>query len=73
YSSSIVTPSPGRKPKCTHEQLLAILPVETVKEWENQADSLYGLKRTQFNEMKRVLVEDGKAAQDEQSKQWVAI
>jgi hypothetical protein len=63
---------PGRKLKYTKEQLLELLPVGSVKEWEKAAEAKFGVKRTQFNELKKQLVKDEMVSQDKETKEWIA-
>ena len=67
-----ITSGPGRKPKCTKEQLLEILPVNSVKEWEGAAEAQFGIKRTQFNELKKQLINHKMVSKDKQTKQWTS-
>jgi len=50
------TPSKGgRKAKCTPDEMLALLPAESVKDWQLRVREETGLGESQFYEMKRAL------------------
>jgi hypothetical protein len=48
----------GRKPKCTPEDLLSLLPADSVNDWQERAEKEFGIKRTQFLEHKKELKEN---------------
>lgn len=50
--------SPGRKAKCTPEDLLSLLPADSVKDWQKRAEEEFGIKRSQFLVHKKTLEED---------------
>ncbi len=47
--------SPGRKAKCTPEDLLSLLPADSVKDWQKRAEEEFGIKRSQFLVHKKTL------------------
>jgi hypothetical protein len=49
--------SPGRKAKCTPEDLLSLLPADSVSDWQEKAEKEFGIKRSQFSVHKKTLEE----------------
>ena len=45
----------GRKAKCTPVNLLSLLPVESVNDWQDRAEKEFGIKRSQFYKQKQEL------------------
>ena len=52
---SLQSKSLGRKAKCTPEDLLSLLPADSVKDWQERAEKEYGIKRSQFYKQKQEL------------------
>ena len=48
---------PGRKAKCTPEDLLSLLPADSVSDWQEKAEKEFGIKRSQFSVHKKTLEE----------------
>lgn len=47
--------SPGRKAKCKPENLLSLLPADSVNDWQKKAKSEFDVGRSQFFEHKGTL------------------
>jgi hypothetical protein len=45
----------GRKAKCGPEDLLSLLPANSVTDWQEKAEKEFGIKRSQFFEHKKAL------------------
>ena len=45
----------GRKAKCTPEDLLSLLPADSVKDWQERAEKEFGIKSSQFSVHKKTL------------------
>lgn len=61
----------GRPPKCSPEDLLELLPVKMVADWEESAKRVYGVGRTRFHEIKKSLLDDGLAYECAETKMWL--
>ena len=64
--------SPGRKAKCTPEDLLSLLPADSVSDWQEKAEKEFGIKRSQFFEHKKELEENQSFRKDPVTKLLVA-
>jgi len=63
----------GRPPKCSPEDLLELLPVRKVADWEALAKSKLGIGRTKFHELKKALIEDEKAFECPDTGMWLRL
>jgi hypothetical protein len=64
--------SPGRKAKCTPEDLLSLLPAESVNAWQESAAEKFGIKRSQFQVQKQTLEQNQSFRKDSVTKMLVA-
>jgi hypothetical protein len=62
----------GRKAKCTPEDLLSLLPANSVTDWQEKAEEEFGIKRSQFLVHKKTLEEDQSFRKDPVTKLLVA-
>jgi hypothetical protein len=56
---------PGRKAKCTPEEMLALLPAENAKDWKDRVNEELGLGPSQFYESKKRLESMGRTRREE--------
>lgn len=63
-------PKKGRPPKCTPEDLLELLPAKQVSEWAASAKQEYGIGRTAFHELKKLLISEELAHECPETKMW---
>jgi len=64
--------SPGRKAKCTPEDLLSLLPAASVNDWQDRAEKEFGIKRSQFYKQKQELEKNQSFCKDSETELLVA-
>jgi hypothetical protein len=62
----------GRKAKCTPEDLLSLLPANSVTDWQEKAEKVFGIKRSQFCVHKKALEQNQSFRKDPVTKLLVA-
>jgi hypothetical protein len=62
----------GRKAKCTPEDLLSLLPANSVTDWQEKAEKVFGIKRSQFCVHKKALEKEQSFRKDLVTKLLVA-
>lgn len=62
----------GRKAKCAPEDLLSLLPANSVTDWQEKAEKEFGIKRSQFCVHKKTLEQSQSFRKDPVTKLLVA-